>query len=81
MFTFDALLQSFISLSFTPISIFFFATEPVKSINYGPRNSNTNAYKNKGQMLNTTRDMLDKFFQPYNEQSAVLLQDDNFLWK
>ena len=34
-----------------------------------------------GPMLNETRDMLRKWFQPWNEELALLLEDSGYLWE
>ena len=46
--------------------------------------SNENVYKEYRDphmvLLNKTKLLLDNFFQPYNYQLAILLQDTRFLW-
>lgn len=32
-------------------------------------------------MMESTRVLLNKFFEPFNKELATLLQDDRFLWK
>ncbi|ELU18071.1 hypothetical protein CAPTEDRAFT_107906 [Capitella teleta] len=38
------------------------------------------ALRLKDDMLNSTREMLNTFFQPYNERLAEILKDKRFLW-
>ena len=35
----------------------------------------------KGKMLDETKELLDKFFYPYNKMLAELIGDKRFLWK
>ncbi|XP_046551412.1 carbohydrate sulfotransferase 15-like [Haliotis rubra] len=41
----------------------------------------TQSKKNKGPMFESTRVLLNNFFEPYNKELVTLLQDDRFLWK
>ena len=36
--------------------------------------------KKFGQILPQSRTLMKKFFEPFNQQLAELLQDDRFLW-
>ena len=33
-----------------------------------------------GKMLNETREILNDFYRPFNEEIAQILNDDQFLW-
>lgn len=41
----------------------------------------TKLKKKQGPMHKRTKDILDKFYRPYNEELARLLNDSRFLWK
>ncbi|XP_019629578.1 PREDICTED: carbohydrate sulfotransferase 15-like [Branchiostoma belcheri] len=45
------------------------------------KRSQTWRYGNIGQMLPKTRKILNKFYEPYNQRLAVLLNDTDFLWQ
>ena len=45
--------------------------------------SNTKTYWKRStvNMLNSTKEMLDEFFTPFNKQLATLFNDRRFLWE
>ena len=65
--------------------IFIFAEE-LQEIDLDRVAKISKAYKTKlkkkqGPMHKRTKDILDKFYRPYNEELARLLNDSRFLWK
>ncbi|XP_071113510.1 carbohydrate sulfotransferase 15-like isoform X1 [Haliotis cracherodii] len=55
--------------------------EDMDVISNAKRKHVTQSKKNKGPMMESTRVLLNKFFEPFNKELATLLQDDRFLWK
>lgn len=44
------------------------------------KNSGSHKYASQGQMLPETADMLDEFYKPFNEELAVILKDNKYLY-
>ena len=64
----------------------FMGLPPISRSKYRPRVSNANKwitsskYKDSFKMWPKTKELLDTFYRPYNEQLAKLLNDKRFLW-
>ena len=55
--------------------------ETAEIIDHPNYNERKESDRELGGMLTETRDILQKFYRPFNEELASILEDKRFLWK
>ena len=55
--------------------------EAMTAMSITPKNSRRSIYSEEGDMLSSTRELLQTFYRPHNQRLSDLLKDKRFLWK